>query len=136
MAEETNTTSNPSPGPEPQPEPPHCEHPKPSDVLREWGFDVSKFQTRAKQSLEGARGDLGEITGTLREALSNTKQVLVDLQKSRRPVAAELKTGFERAWDEIENAFNRARQRMREANAPKEAEPQPQAQPQLTDKNE
>jgi len=83
--------------------------------LREWGFDIETFEARAKKSLQNARGDLGEVTGVLRQALANTKQTLLDLQKSRQPVVVELKNGFERAWEEIEQGFARARQRIREA---------------------
>ena len=88
------------------------------DSLREWGFDIGTFEAKAKQSIENARGDLSEITGVLRESLGRTKQVLLDLQKSREPVADELKNGFERAWTEIEQAFGRARRRMRETRQP------------------
>ena len=91
--------------PNPEPETPHGQRPRAADVLREWGFDLTAFQVRAKQSMDAARGDMSEITGTLRQALASTKQVLVDLERTKRPVASELKTGFERAWDEIENAF-------------------------------
>src|SRR5258708_31979456 len=122
-------TTNPTP----EPETPHGQRSKTADVLREWGFDFTAFQARAKQSMDAARGDMSEITSTLREALANTKQVLIDLERTKRPVATELKTGFERAWDEIENAFSRARQRMREAKQPA-PEPKPSSQPQLTEK--
>src|SRR5258708_33528002 len=120
--------------PNPEPETPHDERPKAADVLREWGFDFTTFQHRAKQSMEATRGDLSEITGTLRQALANTKQVLVDLERTQRPVAVELKTGFERAWDEIENAFSRARQRMRESQPT--AQPDSQVHGQLPDKHD
>jgi hypothetical protein len=82
--------------------------------LHEWGFDLATFEAKAKSSIANARGDLSEITGVLRQTMASTKQTLLDLQKSRGPVAAELKSGFERAWDEIEQAFARARQKMRE----------------------
>jgi hypothetical protein len=85
------------------------------DTLKDWGFDVEQFEARAKLSAQTAKGDLSEITGTLRETLHRAKEVIVDLQKSgMTPVAAELKTGFERAWNEIESAFAAARQRARE----------------------
>ena len=84
------------------------------EFLREWGFDVVAFEERAKRSVENRRGDLSEVTGALRQTLSSTKQTLIDLQKSKQPVASELKSGFERAWDEIEKAFTNARQKMRE----------------------
>lgn len=90
----------------------------PRDFLRKWGFDVDVFQQRAKESMDQARGDLTEVGGALRQALADTKQTLVDLQRTKGPVATELKTGFERAWDEIEQAFNRARQKMRESQQP------------------
>jgi uncharacterized protein YicC (UPF0701 family) len=96
-----------------------------ADYLREWGFDLATFETRAKKSIDAARGDLSEVTGVLRQELTKTKQVLIDLQRARGPVGAELKTGFERAWDAIEESFARARQRMREsreAETAKEAE--------------
>jgi hypothetical protein len=104
------------------------------DTLKDWGFDVEQFEARAKQSAQTAKGDLSEITGTLRETLRRAKEVIVDLQKSgMTPVAAELKTGFERAWNEIESAFAAARQRGREgrksAESAEETTPPPEAPP-------
>jgi hypothetical protein len=87
-----------------------------ADSLREWGFDLARFEMKAKKSMENARGDLSEITGVLRLTLARTKQTLLNLQKSREPVGAELKGGFESAWDEIEEAFARARQKTRESH--------------------
>jgi hypothetical protein len=84
-----------------------------SDSLRDWGIDVEKFEERAKESFESARGDLSEITGTLRHTLVRAKDIVVGLQRNGAPVAAELKTGFERAWNEIESAFKAAREKAR-----------------------
>ena len=86
-----------------------------ADSLRDWGIDVDKFEERAKESLETAKGDLSEITGTLRQTLLEAKDIVIGLQKSGAPVAAELKGGFERAWQEIERAFVAARQKAKEA---------------------
>ena len=91
-----------------------------SESLRDWGIDVDKFEERAKESFESARGDLTEITGTLRHTLVKAKDIVVGLQKNGAPVAAEIKTGFERAWHEIEAAFKAAREK---AKAPKPPEP-------------
>lgn len=103
---------------------------KVKSALREWGIDVEQFEARAKQSVEAAKGDLSEITGTLRETLHRAKEVVVDLQKSGvTPVATELKGGFERAWAEIESAFASARQKAREAREKKEAEAAAGAEP-------
>jgi hypothetical protein len=88
-----------------------------SDSLRDWGIDVDRFEVRAKESIETAKGDLTEVTGTLRNTLLRAKDVLLDLQKGGSPAAAELKGGFERAWGEIENAFKSAREKAREARA-------------------
>jgi hypothetical protein len=88
---------------------------KVSDSLRDWGIDVGRFEERAKESIESARGDLSEVTGTLRHTLVEAKDVLLGLQKGGAPAAAELKNGFERAWQEIERAFSAARQKAREA---------------------
>ena len=88
---------------------------KSRDALREWGFDLAAFETRAKESMQQAKGDMSEVTGALRSAMASTRQALVDLHKARQPVATELKEGFERAWDEIERAFAGARKRMHEA---------------------
>ena len=85
-----------------------------SDALRDWGIDVERFNERAKQSIETAKGDLTEVTGTLRQTLVQAKDVLMGLQTAGSPAAAELKQGFERAWQEIERAFTAARQRARE----------------------
>lgn len=92
-----------------------------AEYMREWGFDTEKFEARAKQSLGSAKGDLSEITGALRQSMARTKQVLLDLEKTRGPVVSELKSGFERGWNAIEEAFLRARQRMREASLEKTA---------------
>lgn len=88
---------------------------EPKKSLEYWGIDVEKFKERAKESLENARGDLSEITGTLRHTLVQAKDVLVGLQKSGSPAAAELKSGFERAWQEIEAAFRAAREKAKAA---------------------
>src|SRR5688572_31476384 len=85
-----------------------------SDSLRDWGIDVDRFEERAKESLESARGDLSEIKGTLRHTLVRAKDIVVGLQKNGAPVAAEIKTGFERAWHEIEAAFKSAREKAAE----------------------
>ena len=111
------TTDTPTPNPTPEPETPNQDQPRGSRILREWGFDVETFEKRAKESLEAARGDFAEIKVALRQAASDTKQVLCDLQRTRGPVATEIKSGFERAWDEIEKAFTRARERMKESQA-------------------
>jgi len=100
---------------------------KVTESLRDWGFDAEKFQERAKESLESARGDLSEITGTLRQTLVHAKDIVVGLQKNGAPVATELKTGFERAWHEIEAAFKAARAKAkepkREDDSPSDPEP-------------
>ena len=101
-----------------------------ADSLRDWGIDVDKFEERAKESFESAKGDLSEITGTLRQTLVEAKDILVGLQKNRSPVATELKTGFERAWQEIEHAFTAARQKAKEAapeEKPSEEKPEEQS---------
>jgi hypothetical protein len=89
-----------------------------SDSLREWGIDVGKFEERAKESIESARGDLSEITGTLRHTLVQAKDILVSLQTAGSPAATELKSGFERAWREIESAFRAAREKARQPPPP------------------
>lgn len=93
-----------------------------SDSLRDWGIDVEKFEERAKESFATAKGDLSEITGTLRQTLLEAKDIVVGMQKSGTPIAAELKGGFERAWQEIERAFAAARQKAKEAAAEKPAD--------------
>jgi len=93
-----------------------------ADSLRDWGIDVDKFEERAKESFQNAKGDLTEITGTLRQTLLEAKDILVGLQKSGTPVATELKTGFERAWQEIEHAFTAARQKAKEGAQEKKDE--------------
>jgi peptidoglycan hydrolase CwlO-like protein len=99
------------------------------DSLNDWGINVDRFKERAKESLAGAKDDLSEVAGTLRQTLLQAKDVLVGLQKGGSPAAAELKSGFEKAWTEIENAFKAARERAKEAReaaaaAPDEAAPQ------------
>jgi hypothetical protein len=93
-----------------------------ADELRQWGFDVETFRTRARKSMEGARGDASEVGDALRAAAARTRQVLADLQKTGGPAAAELKNGFEQAWEAIEQAFIRASRKVRER---RDAEPHP-----------
>ena len=83
------------------------------DTLNEWGIDVDKFKERAKESLVTAKDDLSEIAGTLRHALVSAKDVVLGLQTNGAPAAAELKSGFERAWKEIESAFRAAREKAK-----------------------
>jgi hypothetical protein len=99
-----------------------------SDSLNDWGIDVDRFKERAKESIDAARGDLSEITGTLRSALVQAKDVVLGLQTNGGPAAAELKTGFERAWHEIEAAFKAAREKAK-ATAPSEPPSEPPAEP-------
>ena len=94
--------------------------------LNEWGIDVDKFKERAKESLATAKGDLSEITGTLRQTLVQAKDVVMGLQTGGAPAAAELKAGFERAWHEIEAAFKSAREKARGTD---EQSPEPPAEP-------
>jgi hypothetical protein len=103
------------------------EEPK-KDSLNDWGIDVDKFKERAKESLSGAKDDLSEIAGTLRQTLVQAKDVLVGLQKGGAPAATELKAGFERAWHEIENAFKAAREKAKEARAADAPEAAPAAE--------
>ncbi|HYM61392.1 MAG TPA: hypothetical protein VEZ11_10920 [Thermoanaerobaculia bacterium] len=102
-----------------------------ADSLREWGFDVATFEARAKESLANAKGDLTEVKGAIQKTLAATKERLIDIEKVGAPFAAEIKTGFERAWDEIEQAFHRAKEKSREARrgGPPDAPSDP---PQLT----
>jgi peptidoglycan hydrolase CwlO-like protein len=81
--------------------------------LNDWGIDVDRFKERAKESLATAKGDLSEITGTLRQTLVSAKEIVSGLQTGGAPAAAELKAGFERAWQEIEAAFKSAREKAR-----------------------
>ena len=81
--------------------------------LSDWGIDVDKFKEKAKESLDAARGDLSEITGTLRQTLVHAKDVVLGLQTNGAPAAAELKAGFDRAWKEIESAFRAARDKAK-----------------------
>lgn len=94
--------------------------------LNEWGIDLEKFRERAKESFAFAKGDLSEITGTLRQTLGQAKDVVMNLQTGGAPAAAELKSGFERAWQEIEAAFKNAREK---AKAPAATEPEPPPPP-------
>jgi len=94
--------------------------------LNDWGIDVDKFKERAKESLATAKGDLSEITGTLRQTLVQAKDVVMGLQTGGAPAAAELKAGFERAWHEIEAAFKSAREKATKAPQTAEAEPEPE----------
>jgi hypothetical protein len=95
--------------------------------LNDWGIDLDKFKERAKESLSTAKGDLTEITGTLRQTLVQAKDVVMGLQTGGAPAAAELKAGFERAWSEIENAFKSAREKAKAPEQTAEAAGETQA---------
>jgi hypothetical protein len=97
------------------------------DTLNEWGIDVDKFKERAKESMAGAKDDLSEIAGTLRHALVSAKDVVLGLQSNGAPAAAELKSGFERAWKEIESAFRAARDKAK--GTPETTHPPPDSPP-------
>lgn len=98
-----------------------------SESLRDWGIDVDRFGERAKASLADARGDLTEIRGTLRQTLIQAKEVVMALQSAGSPAAAELKVGFDKAWQEIERAFKAAREQARAETETASAESMPAA---------
>ena len=93
--------------------------------LNDWGIDVDKFKERARESMATAKGDLSEITGTLRQTLVSAKEIVAGLQTGGAPAAAELKAGFERTWHEIEAAFKSAREKAR----PPQPAPEPTQEP-------
>lgn len=88
-----------------------------NESLRDWGIDVDRFGVRARESLAGAKGDLSEVRGTLRQTLVEAREVVMSLQSAGSPAATELKQGFERAWREIEQAFASARQKAKDGQA-------------------
>jgi hypothetical protein len=88
--------------------------------LNDWGIDVNRFKERAKESMATAKGDLTEITGTLRQTLIEAKDIVMNLHTGGGPAGAELKSGFERAWHEIESAFKSAREKARSGPEPTE----------------
>jgi hypothetical protein len=104
--------------------------------LNDWGIDVDKFKARAKESLDTAKGDLSEITGTLRQTLVQAKDVVMGLQTGGAPAAAELKAGFERAWHEIEAAFKSAREKARAPQPSAETAEAPAAEPEPPEKTD
>ena len=61
--------------------------------LEDWGINLDKFKERAKTSLESAKGDLTEITGTLRHTLVQAKDVVVGLHRNGSPAATSKYTG-------------------------------------------
>lgn len=88
------------------------------NALREWGLDMDVFRAKAKTSLGEARIDVNEIKKVLQQTLAETREILSALQTSTKPAAAELKLAFERAWNEIERGFARAKEKNREAQLP------------------
>ena len=53
--------------------------------LRSWGFDFEVFRSKAKQSIEAARGDVTEASSVMRQALARSKAILFDLQPDEKP---------------------------------------------------
>jgi hypothetical protein len=101
-----------------------------SDYLRTWGFDCDTFEKRAKESFQSARGDLSEASDALRSTLGEARKIIVNLKQTGGPAATELKTGLEQAWDAIEAAFGRAKERVREQpQAPEPPSPPTDATP-------
>ena len=89
------------------------------DALRDWGLDMAAFRAKAKASLGSARTDVNEIKSVLQQTLAETREILIALQRSTKPAAAELKNAFERAWQEIEQGIARAKEKNREARQPR-----------------
>ena len=85
-------------------------------------YAVSRFAQARLVFAHGTTDPVAEAAFLVGETLHRAKEVILDLQKTGvTPVAAELKTGFERAWSEIESAFAAARQRAREGRPSAEA---------------
>lgn len=84
------------------------------DHLLEWGFDFDIFETRARKTKGELREEYGDVADVLKKTLNETKERLVKLAEVSKPAGAELKTGFEKAWTELEKAFKKAEEKIAE----------------------
>jgi hypothetical protein len=66
--------------------------------LREWGLDVEKFASRARQ------------------AASSAKPRLDELKKAGGESAREVEKGLEAAWADLKKAFDQAAARFRQSS--------------------
>ena len=87
------------------------------DILLEWGFDFDRFESRAKKKKSEINDEYGEVREVLKRSLDETKVRLVKLAEASKPAGAELKTGFEKAWAELEKAFTKAEEKIAEDKA-------------------
>jgi len=66
--------------------------------LREWGLDIEKFTSRARQ------------------AAGSAKPRLQELKKAGGESAKEMEKGLEAAWAELKKAFDEAAARFRQSS--------------------
>ena len=92
------------------------------DYLREWGFDFDTFETRAKKKKGELNEEYGEVRDVLKKTLDEAKEQMVKIAQASKPAGAELKTGFEKAWAELEKAFKKAEEKAAEDRAEPEDE--------------
>ena len=94
------------------------------DVLRDWGFDLDRFESKLKESGGQARGEWGQAMEVMSEKAAEARKRVHRLRETSKPASQEVKGGFERAWMELENAFARAARRLKETPGEEDAAPE------------
>ncbi len=80
--------------------------------LKQWGFDLEKFGTRARQAKGDAKVKLEKEVTALRTRLNDTQKKLEASKKKGTAASGELKRGVESAAAELREAIAKAKARF------------------------
>lgn len=76
------------------------------------GAELDKLKARANEVGAGAREQYEERMAALRSQMANAQEHLRELQQSSGEAWDSLKSGFEKAWNDLQQAVAQARERF------------------------
>jgi DNA repair exonuclease SbcCD ATPase subunit len=81
--------------------------------LREWQAQIEVFRARADQAEAEQKIAYREEIDSLQQRKQGLQQKLEELQESGGAAWDDIKTGVDRAWQELDDALARGRERFR-----------------------
>lgn len=81
--------------------------------LDQWNAEIDKLKAKADEAEADAKVRYQQQLQELRRHRDEAEKRIKDLQQAGDDAWMDLKTGFDKAWDSIGDAFERARARFR-----------------------
>lgn len=80
--------------------------------LDQWRADIDKLQSKAREASADARLEYDKQIDTLRKQQDQAREKLGNLDEAGDDAWKDLKSGFEKAWDDLGTAVKNARERF------------------------